>query len=411
MRFDIKFPVMARAVRKGTRQECRMMVSHNHAADVREVSARETETPVRTVVQDNARGMPFAMRELRLHEGRLYRFLGVSTVRGSIIRGGDILSDAFLDFGSRREDYIASTEGPFDGKCDLCPLSKPIKNILEDRLEALAMDGADARNRTWPKLSMGDASENDRMSLDAALELVHSANGDDLEEAFAMHRAQAERLLLIDNELWYETGPPCYAVETQWRGIATQSNVIIRYRLMPDAMDHAISTVYFPVGSLDQARDEAETIRRRFRMNGVSPSLGDFGKRHVGFAHGDHPAFSFDPSEDFVRRVGHALATNLLKVSAQRPDKVAAVDADWLLELGSAFAAFNPLTGRDIDYGQRLPALAETFLQLSPYKSTGLATLSYKQVRKSIEMAVEHLDNLPISVPGLAAGPAPLRSP
>ena len=406
MRLDIKFPIMARAVRKGTRQDCRMLVSHSHAADVREVFSRETEVPVRTVVQDNARGIPYAMRELRLHEGRLYRYLGINTVLGIVTRGGELLGEAFGDWGVRSNDFIASTEGDFDGKSDRSPLSKPIKTILEDRLEAMAMDGFDARNRTWPRLNGAGSAVNDATSLESALEQVHSVNGDDLEEAFAMHRAQADKLLLIDNELWYETGPPCYAVETQWKANAALSNVVIRYRLMPDAADHAISTIYYPVARLDQAQEVAEAMRKRWRMGGVSPWLGDFGKHHTKFAYGDHPAFSFDPSEDFVNRTCHAIAMNILKAATQRPDKFGSVDADWLAELAEAFAVENPLTGRNIDYAERLPALAETFLQVSPYKSTGLAALSYKQVRKSIEMAVEHLDNLPISVHGLAAGPA-----
>lgn len=403
MHLDIKFPIMARAVRKGSRQECRMLVSHNHSADVREVSARETEVPVRTVVQYNERGIPYAMRELRLHEGRLYRYLGVDVLLGNVF-GGELLRRAFEDFGMRTNDYIASTEGKFDGECDRGPLSKPIRIILEDRLEAMAMDGADARNRTWPRLYAADTWANEEMYLDRALEQVHSVSADDLEESFAMHRAQADKLLMIDNELWYETGPPCYAVETLWKSNAAQSNVVIRYRLMPDAMDHAISTIYYPVARLDQAREAAEVIRKRWRMGGVSPWLGDFGRHHAKFAYGDHPAFSFDPSEDFVNRTGHALTMNILKAATQRPDKFGSVDADWLAELAEAFAVENPLTGRNTDYAERLPALAETFLEISPYKSTGLAMLSYKQVRKSIEMAVEHLDNLPISVHGLALG-------
>ncbi|MDW9481942.1 hypothetical protein GOB57_25155 [Sinorhizobium meliloti] len=407
MHLNIKFPVMARAVRKGARQECRMLVSHNHVADIPEVSVRETEVPIRAVAQDNERGITRTLRELRLYEGRLYRYLGVDVLHGTISKGGGLLAEAFGDFGYRRNDYIASTDGAFDGKCDVSPLSKPIKIILEDRLEAMAMDGGDARNRTWPRVTMGDTRENELLTLDGALEQVHSLNGDDLEEAFAMHRIQAGKLLLIDNELWYETGPPCIAVETAWtHGYASRSDVVMRYRYMPDAMDHAITTVYYPVTALDQAREAAGVMRGRFRMGGVSPWLGDFERHHAKFAYEGHPAFAFDPSEDLVNRTGHALATNLLKVATQRPDKFAGVDSEWPSELACAFASFNPLTGRDIDYAERLPALAKTFLELSPYKSTGLAMLSYKQVRAAIELAVEHLDNMPISVHGLAGAPA-----
>jgi hypothetical protein len=405
MRLDLKFPIMARAVLKGSHKECRMLVSHDHAAEVREVSARETEVPVKTVVQDNDNGIPYALRELRLYDGRLYRYLGFDVSHGNVI-GHDFLWRAFEESVMRGNDYIATTDGAFDATSDRWPHSKPIRVILKDRLEAMAMDGADTRNRTWTRLYGSRAQENEGMNLDRALGQVHSVNSDDLDEAFEMHRIQAGKLLLVDNELWYETGPPCYAVETRPKISASGSNIIIRYRLMPDAMDHAISTIYYPVAQLDEAREVAEAMRKRWRMGGVERWLGDFGKNHDKFAYGDHPAFSFDPSEDFVNRTGHALAMNLLNSVSKKPDKFRSVDAEWLAELAEAFAVENPLTGRDIDYPERLPALAETFLKVFPHRSTGLTGLSNKQVRNSIEMAVEHLDNLPISVHGLAVGAA-----
>ncbi|MBY3432599.1 hypothetical protein HFN89_00230 [Rhizobium laguerreae] len=409
MQLSIKFPVMARALVKGARLESRMLVSHVHKVEVPSVSARETEVPIRTVVSQNELGLFHGMRELRMHDGRLYRYLDIHTQFGRVTKGAAMLDEAFGDFWMRRADYIASTDGRFDVMSDVNPLSKPIRMVIEDRLDAMAMNLSDGRNRTWPKLVGGaPAVENENLTLDAAMDDVQEVNRDDLEEAFAMHRAQADRLLLIDGELWYETTPPCIAVETLWRGgVAKNASVHARYRHLPEAMDHAITTVYYPLSAFAEAKDAAREMRARFRMAGVKMLTEAFEKDNLpAFEHGDHPAFQFDQSEDFVQRTGHALAVNILRTSIQRPEKFGDVDSGWLSKLAAAFATFNPLLGRDIDYASRLPALAETFLAVSPYKSSALAMLSYRQLRKGIEYAVEQLDNMPISVHGLAAAPA-----
>jgi hypothetical protein len=317
-----------------------------------------------------------------------------------------MFGEAFGDFGMRSADFYVSTLGK-SNKSDYFPLTKPIRTVIEDRLDALAMTGLDARNRTWPKLYAFPARENEELTLDRAMEQVQEVNRDDLEEAFAMNRAQADRLLLIDSELWYETTPPCISVETRWwGGKAATSSVVVRYRHLPESMDHAITNTYFPLAAFHEAQAAAETARRRFRMSGVSALTNHFEKDNLpAFNHGDHPAFHFDQSEDFVRRTGHALAMTILRYAVQRPDKFADIDVEWVSELARAFSTFNPLLGRDIDYAAWLPSLAQTFLAVSPYKSAALASLSYKQIRKAVEFAVEQLDNMPISIHGLAAAP------
>jgi hypothetical protein len=385
-----------------------MLVAHDHSIDVPELSARETEIVLGAVTSANELWLQKGMRELRMYDGRLYRSLGVRQKLGRVASGAELLNEAFGDFWMRRPDYIVTTKGLFDVTCDVNPLSKPIRMIIEDRLDALAMNGSDGRNRTWPRFTGQPARDNENLSLAAAMDQVQEVNRDDLEEAFAMHRAQANRLLFVDDELWYETTPPCIAVETAWKGgMAKLSNVVLRYRHMPEAMDHAITSIYFPLSAFAEAREAAKAMHSRFRMASVRTLWNDFEQQNLPmFSYGDHPAFSFDQSEDLVKRTAHALAVNILHSAIQRPDKFEGVDHSWLSELSSAFASFNPLLGRDIDYAVRLPALAETFLAVSPYKSTSLAMLSYRQVRKAIEFAVEHLDNMPINAHGLAAAPA-----
>lgn len=62
--------------------------------------------------------------------------------------------------------------------------------------------------------------------------------------------------------------------------------------------------------------------------------------------------------------------------------------------------------GIEVDFPSILPSLVETYLTLSPYKFGGIAHIQNAQVRKVLPQVLEMLDDMPISVHGLAATPA-----
>ncbi|MDW9481943.1 hypothetical protein GOB57_25160 [Sinorhizobium meliloti] len=388
MQFDIRFPVMARVTKKGAEDEFRMLVSHTHRADIPEVSRSETETALPSVVQ-TAGNLTRVLPELRFHEGRLYRFLGHRS------QAGLLLGSAFSEFASGDFDFVYSTNPRF--KMDQSPVSRPIHQLYLDRLAALSMDGADSRNKTWPKASpyIGYKASG-RTSLKKALDQVSSVNSADLNEAFEMHRAQADRLLVIGDSIWYETRPPCIEVDTINMFNTMESTVSMRYRYMPETMEQRPTSIFFPLSQAERAKATAEKLRRRYRMAALKPIPHKYESL-------DHPAFDFDPAEDIVHRTGQALLTNVLKHAIQRPDWAASIDAGWIAAITYVYHTDNHLIGKKADYSTHLPAIVECFLSKSWKKFTGgLAALNLPQLRKVLPVVVEMMDDLPISIPGLA---------
>jgi hypothetical protein len=393
MQMDIKFPVLARVKKRRSASENWMLVSHSHRVEVPEVSSAETEIalpPLQKVIS----GVPFSLPELRFHGGRLFRYLQSAHVTGR----ESLFSSAFATAGYKSFDfYSAAAANQILRNIDGAPLARPIHRLYEERLCAMSMDVSDTRNRTWPKVSptIGyDQSQN--LSLDEALSSVTQVNDDDLDEAFAMHRAQAGRLLLIDDGIWMETKPPCIEVDTGWdERTASASSVRMRYRYLPDAPYPAITSLFFPLSELDRATDMAHRTQKKFRMKDVE---------HVPhpFELSDHASFAFDTAEDIVHRTGQMLLTNLLKVMVANLYVVRDRDMAWLARMKDIFEADNPVLGRKADYSDDLSEIVDHFLEITWSRfSGGLSVVDIQQIRKALPLVVELMDELPISAPAV----------
>ncbi|MCV9964462.1 hypothetical protein OIU34_21465 [Pararhizobium sp. BT-229] len=405
MQVDINFPVMARATKKGADEEFRMLVSHFHRADVPEVSKSETETAVPPVVK-TAGSNTTVLPELRFYDGRLFRYLGrLNRFDPRPQQFTDLFGDAFSDAALGELDFTYSSNMGFYKRMDRAPLSRPIHHLYQERLCALSMDGSDRRNRTWPKVSphLGYA-ESRKVSLKTAMDRVSSVNAADLDEAFAMHRAQADKLLMIDDGMWYETRPPCIEVDTFWNMYnATESTLFMRYRYMPETLGQRPTSIFFPLSEAERARETAERLRERYKMPDLTPIPHKFETI-------DHPAFDFDTTEDLVHRTGQALLTNVLKHIIQRPDRATGIDDGWIAAITYQYHfADNHILGMKADYSAELSAIVDCFLSMSWNKFTGgLAEMILPQLRKVLPVIVEMMDDMPISVPAIAAfqGPA-----
>lgn len=394
MTLEIKYPVMARAVRKGGRNECLLMGSVKQRVDVPQIAAYETAqvtSPMlmRGDIVKSGQSREGMVRELRVFEGKLYRF---------VLPGGDASGDvpmftkAFPNLRHSTYDYVHWSYKA-DYSRDIYPLTRPVFAVFWDRLTAMGMHDASARNKTYPK-GTGWSSYQDNEDADfmALASEAHSVNAGDVEESLAMHRRQSDRLLIVDDGLWYESRPPCIAVNAVWEEYKpSKSCVRIDYRFLPDTMDQSPSTLYFPLHAVDAARETAERLCREMRMFGVQDRL-------PGFEVPDHPAFDFNTAEEAVKRTGQAVAMNLLNFAAIRPDKFEDIDPDWLAGIHRMFHEHNPVLGREVDYASALPQLVETYLAMSPHKIGGMQDMQKVELRKALPRMVEMLDELPISI-------------
>ncbi|MCZ7862827.1 hypothetical protein O9X98_15735 [Agrobacterium salinitolerans] len=398
MQLDISFPVMARITKRNAEGEFRMLVSHVHRADVPEVSKSETEIALPPVKLSG--DQPMVLPELRSHEGRIYRYLDTRSGKNPTShKFADLFGHAFSEAGPGRYDFVYRENEPVDHILDRMPLSRPIHELYQERLCALSMDGLDSRNKTWPKSGpFVGFDKNEKQDFKAAMERVASVSADDLDEAFAMHRAQADKLLIIDDSIWYETRPPCIEVDTFWNQYKpTESILQMRYRYMPETLEQAPSSIFFPLSQAALARETAENLRERYKMRGVEAISHEF---EVS----DHPAFDVATSEDLVHRTAQALLTNLLKHIIQRPDRATAIDAGWIASLTDTYHADNHVLGKRADYSTDLSMIVDHFLSMYWNKFTGgLSLMTLPQMRKVLPVVVEMMDDMPISIPGLAS--------
>jgi hypothetical protein len=396
MKIDISLPVMARATKRGTGQDIRMLASRVIDYDVPEISARETDVALPKVLQTTHLMAGRTLRELRFHDGKLYRFLTTNFAHEiAVNEGTDLFSRAFSKSAADHSDYVAGTNFQFDPRMDCTPLSRPIARLYQERLLALSMDVSTKANMTWPKVSSHLGYEaSDKKRLDEALEQTSSVNAGDLDEAFAMHERQAGRLLVIDDGIWFETLPPCIAVDTRWPiGRASTSLIDVTYRYMPETLEQAPTTVFFPLSKADEAHEMADRLFSRFRMNYVKRI------RHE-VAVCDHPTFEIDTVGDLIHRTGQGLLSNLLKHVIQRPDTTGHIDAEWVARLADLYQGDNHIIGPKVDYSDDLPEITRIFLETSWNKFVGgLSMMGLPQLRKTLPFVLEMIEDRPISIP------------
>jgi hypothetical protein len=402
MEMNIDFPIMARVAKPKLDGEFRMLVAHTHRVDVPEVRAIDTEVALPPLTQFGSEGDSRVLPELRLYDGRLFRFMG-TTRRSSDgdVRLPDLFGKAFGKTGYGNTDFVHSSNMDFVSIADriwtdhgnTSPISRPIHQLYQDRLCSMSMDGADKRNKTWPRVTpYAGYAASEALYWKDTLDRTRVTVQEDVEEALAMHQAQADRLLLVDDGIWYETRPPCIEVDTTWpHATGNRQSVMMRYRYMPETMEQAPTVLYFPIHQADRAREAAERFRERLGMESVTDIA-------YPYEVSDHPAFDIDTVGDLIHRTGQALSTNLLKHIIQRPDRSEHIDAGWVAEVTDLYNGDNHILGRRADYSDHLPKIVDHFLGVYWNKFTaGLARMGAPQMRQSLPMVVEMIDDFPIS--------------
>jgi hypothetical protein len=403
MELDINFPIMARVARPKLDGEYCMLVAHTHRVDVPEVRAIDTEVALPPLTQLGSEGDSRVLPELRLYDGRLFRFLGPAEVsRNGDVSLPDLFLEAFGKAGYGNADFVYNSNAAFASYTDRIwkdhvnrsPIARPIHQLYQDRLCSMSMDGADKRNKTWPRVTpYAGYAASEALHWKDALDRSRVTAQDDIEEALAMHQAQAARLLLVDDGIWYETRTPCIEVDTTWpHSTGIRQSVVMRYRYMPETMEQAPTVLYFPIHQADQAREAAERFRQRLGMESVTDVAYPYEAT-------DHPAFDIDTVGDLIHRTGQALSTNLLKHIIQRPDRSEHIDAGWVAGLTDLYNGDNHILGRRANYSDHLPKIVDHFLGMYWNKFTaGLARMSVPQMRQSLPLVVEMIDDLPISL-------------
>jgi hypothetical protein len=393
MQLTAHFPVMARAMHAAARTECSLFVSRRRTADVPEVSARETEIALPSIVDRDRDGNMRALPELRFHGGRLYRIVARDRSRR------DIFERPYSPFPDLKADFVlSSADAAKERKTSLSPLSAPLQSLFWDRLDAGSTDPDHHLNRTWPPRKAGN-HPGARLQFERIEKEFKWIDEEDVADCAEMARRQMDRLLLIDGAVWYETRPPVVCVDVAWTGTsAMASSVHVGFGYLPDVDDHRVTRVHFPLSEIAKAAETAEKLKSANRMKSVESLFRSFAPPD------DHPAFEFDTTDNVVERVARTMSLQLLRHASKHPERIgehaAAIKVVW-----ERFMGHNPLLGAKVDHREHFSELAELWKAMKPPVLKTMGHVETRQVRRVVDYVSHRLDEAPISlfdVPGLA---------
>jgi hypothetical protein len=177
---------------------------------------------------------------------------------------------------------------------------------------------------------------------------LRSFDADVLDEALGMCAAQASRLLLVDGEVWVETGPPCVEVRfTPWTARAE-----IETRPLGDFYDNDPTSVRFPVTA---DRDEVDAFIAR-----ISPPGTIVADYRVPFDAPSKALMDFDYRRDRIARFGYFIATACGRVRASdraRKIELTESEAETVKAAHSESWKTNPILGTRGDVETHIPVL------------------------------------------------------
>lgn len=347
MRLPVEYPLLVRARPKKARSEKYVLCSVTRVADVAEVSRAETET----VVECQTKRKLGRFRMLG-YDGRLFRKVAES-VEDAL--DGGLLNDPFASVVRRNhvgyKRRLADWGGVASGRSpeDMRPLAKPLATQFDWQL--VRDSGAtDLQKAAWPirpeTASARDALHAHRNGVrfsDIAGQ-IGSLNDEDLAEAEHMQDICSARVLVVEGELWVESPPLGFRVETEVEGHREPTTVRVSLCTVPDGYDGDLYTQHFGLADRDLAMAEADALMRKLAKQaerdadiGAAPPVLDVAVPAFHFT--DDRLMYHDRARDAVRRFGYMAAVECNRAVARQAPYTDRLDADDLALIERAYRA------------------------------------------------------------------------
>ena len=395
MRFDIRFPVLARAKPStGKKGDKFFYGSHVHSAEVPEVSTSDTDMVLGPVALYSDAAGRKVFPHLRTFEGRVYRPIG----------NANGLFDTAFDT-DRQGEFVLSS--PLRGGMSRNPLAYPVSSRCAWFIEMHGM--STARNyKLWPESGFAGMEKVDRNERSLENSDLKEINGDDIAAFMRMYEAQAERLLMVDGMCWMETTMPCVEVTLFGPTGAGHPKRVVEVGIgfLPLSLDTARQTTRFPLGMLAEAEDYANELAARFGIPGRN--IPDALER-ITLPADDLSPLAFDQDEEEIHALAAGIASNVVRRAEQHVFHKQHANAPPLFE-GAALASFetvredllasNDIVGERRGLGERLPEIVELWSSPRVKKAWyyGLGGPAGFAAPFMIDRAMEKLDNAPISI-------------
>jgi hypothetical protein len=294
----IHYPILFRAHPGRTENPKDVLVPYLHEHDVPEISKEETSVAFRS--------QQYTLLE---YDGRLFSHVG----RPGSPSAAGCFGHGF-ETGERRSApwWIPTIEGD---RGYVRYAGQPLDNLAYYRLY---LDGGDKARETtlWPALvpdyqrHLGGPRSRNEFTFQGLADKIRDIDADQFESGREEHRAEADRLIIIDGAYWIETAPPTICVTHAGRMTVELSH-------LPNWLDQELGRQYFPLAAKEEALDYAK-MAQAITGQGQDQIRNFFELSNFHFD--DNPLFAFDHEAYSVKRTTFLLGADMARVMAGNPE-------------------------------------------------------------------------------------------
>jgi hypothetical protein len=310
MKLSINFPLYIRCHPKSKKDPTRFYGSMTQEIEVESISKREAPAILDGITVTEGLNHMW-LSPLRTFDGKLYRNIGKPTQ--------DMLSRSYSSTPSKRQFTLANP----------CLYGNPGgQNLISREIEEWclwygAMNGFNTeRNRSeWPDYrQLGHPQHlggfyTFRNGIPFNPSELRDYSAEDLEHFKQMYKSQGERLLMINDELWMETPPPCITAKVYNVDVRDKrpdethiSGCRFDFLTRSHQQDYYVS---FPLDmkaeALEHAQEMSDAIKRKFTPRRFLMSDDEF----------SDPLLQFDFRSELLNRMAFVISTNIVRMSEQ----------------------------------------------------------------------------------------------
>lgn len=274
--------------------------------DVPEVGRSETQVAFSTkeVFEGGIKRTAECPIELREYGGRLHKkVVAANQLADAAYRQAFVNEDA-----AKSADPCSDISGGFAGNHGN-PIVSPIRRQLDWHLERGSINDSNIL-QAWPQ--GGQGTESRLRARNKAKFNEIAPHIDDLDHGLCemstrMIEAQADKLLVIDGDLWMACRPPSWRVTTErnrtiWRDVAVHLDLAIAI----EGFDPVLSRRHFPLDRLDDARKYAALCVKKTSSDRETNYTNV--ERIVDYEAAMPALLSFDADGEELARIGYALS-------------------------------------------------------------------------------------------------------
>ena len=228
MKLNIPLPIMfrGRPSRRRLSSDLYIRTMKDYQADINEISTSETLVASQAILSNTNDETVFS--ELRSYDGGLYRPIP------SFI--GEISQGKYTDL-----------EG--------ISIEQQIRKYISWKSDALGLS-IDGNQKIWPVSALTNVQVFEKL-----ITTVQSYRAEDVANFERIHEVQADKLLMIDGEMWIKTPPPCITVYPKIiYGAEYEIVSQIKFEYYPEHQDLDFGAVRFMLSEYNEALQYADEL-------------------------------------------------------------------------------------------------------------------------------------------------------